>query len=278
MAFDPQLQDICLTAIEAAKEAGHLIRMKIGNPSRLDTKSNPQDLVTEVDKAAEEAIRSTIRRKYADHELLGEESVEPGSEASQNAIREKQNTGTYLWIIDPIDGTTNFVQGFPFCCASIAVAYQRSTRVAVIYDPLHDELFTAIKGYGAFLNGQNIHVSAEPVLAESLIATGFHGKTKGIGLNSLLTTAVHCRNVRTTGSAALHLAYVASGRLSGFWEYDLNSWDLAAGCLLIQEAGGKVTDTENQPFHLEVRNVIATNGHIHDELAKLLHTARHVES
>jgi myo-inositol-1(or 4)-monophosphatase len=276
MPRDVELQEICFTAIEAAKEAGHLIRMKIGHPNRLDTKSNPQDLVTEVDKACEEMIRNTIRKRYSDHEILGEESVAPGSEASSIAIREKKLADTFLWIIDPIDGTTNFVHGFPFCCVSIAVAYQGSTKIAVIYDPLHDELFTAIRGVGAFLNGQRIHVSDEQALSESLIATGFHGKTKGIGLKSLLTTAQRCRNVRTTGSAALHLAYVAAGRLSGFWEYDLNSWDLAAGCLLIEEAGGNVTDTDNQPFHLEVRNVVATNAHIHDELVSALHDARNM--
>jgi myo-inositol-1(or 4)-monophosphatase len=175
----------------------------------------------------------------------------------------------YLWIVDPIDGTTNFVHGFPFFTVSIALAYKGEVIVGVIYDPSHDELFVAEKGKGAYVKGKRMSVSSETKLIDSLVGSGFPADRSyalPINLKGIEAIAPKVRNIRMAGSAALHLAYVAAGRLSGFWEIGLNSWDIAAGSLLIQEAGGKVTDTEGKPYSLAVRNVMATNKWIHQEL------------
>ena len=259
-------------AINTAAKAGQWIKSKLGDINRVDTKYSSQDLVTEVDKGTEKLIRNLIMTHFPDHSILGEEGVEPGPEASAKALQAMSDE-EYLWIVDPIDGTTNFVHGFPFYSVSIALAHKGEIIVGVVYDPSRDELFVAEKGKGAYMHGNKTTVSLDSKLSESLVATGFPADRDGalpINLKGTLALAPKVRNLRSGGSAALHMAYVAAGRLSGFWEIGLSAWDIAAGSLLIQESGGKVSDTAGNPYQLSVRNVLATNGQIHDELQQEL--------
>ncbi|GAX90200.1 inositol monophosphatase family protein [Effusibacillus lacus] len=259
----------------AAREAGHLIRDRIGRAREVGEKTSNVDLVTEVDKQSEAVIRTELLAAFPEHKILGEEGVAPGSAASAEALA-KALSAEYLWIVDPIDGTTNFVHGFPGCTVSIALAHRGEVIAGVIYDPLRDEMFSARRGGGAYMNGEPIHVSEEETLSVSLLATGFPGDrewAREVNLRGMAALTPVCRNIRAAGSAALHMAYVACGRLSGFWEIDLNAWDLAAGSLLVQEAGGRVTDTEGNEYNLEVRHIAATNGHIHNQLIRVLEQA-----
>ena len=254
-------------AINTAAKAGQWIKTKLGDINHVGTKYSTQDLVTEVDKGSEKLIRNLIMTHFPNHSILGEEGVEPGPEASAKALQEMSDE-EYLWIVDPIDGTTNFVHGFPFYSVSIALAHKGEVIVGVVYDPSRDELFVAEKGKGAYMHGKKRSVSEDETLLASLIATGFPADRDGalpINMKGVQALSPKVRNIRVAGSAALHLAYVAAGRLSGFWEIGLNAWDIAAGALLIQESGGRVTDTEGKPYHLGVRNVMATNGRIHEE-------------
>lgn len=220
-------------------------------------------------------IRNLIMTHFPDHSFLGEEGVEPGPEASTKALHNVKDAD-YLWIVDPVDGTTNFVHGFPFFSVSIALAHRGEVLVGVVYDPMRDELFVAEKGKGAYVHGRKMSVSDEAALGESLIATGFPPDphyAQPLNMKGLQALVPQVRNIRSGGSAALHLAYVAAGRLSGFWEIGLNAWDLSAGALLVAESGGKVTDTSGTSYHLGVRNVLATNGHIHDAMLEQLNKA-----
>jgi myo-inositol-1(or 4)-monophosphatase len=264
-------------AINAAAKAGEWIRSKLGTVKELNTKYSTQDLVTEVDKGAEQMIRKLILTHFPDHEILGEEGVEPGPEASAQALQGSLDAESdYLWIIDPVDGTTNYVHGFPFFAVSIALAYKGEIIVGVIYDPTRDELFVAEKGKGAYVHGKPTSVSEDISISASLLATGFPPDQKfafPINMVGLQYIAPKARSIRAGGSAALHLAYVASGRISGYWEIGLNSWDVAAGVLLVKESGGEVTDTLGRPYDLSVRHIVASNGHIHDELVESLKQA-----
>ncbi|MBO2945283.1 inositol monophosphatase [Paenibacillus sp. F411] len=259
-------------AINCAAKAGEWIKSKQGTVQQLNTKTSAQDLVTEVDKGAEQMIRRLILTHFPDHAILGEEGVEPGPEASAKAL-ETALEEDYVWIIDPVDGTTNYVHGFPFYSVSIALAYQGEIILGVIYDPSRDELFIAEKGKGAYVHGNPTRVSGEVVLSDSLVATGFPidaASNLPQNMEALQAIVPKVRNVRAGGSAALHLAYVAAGRLSAYWEIGLNAWDVAAGVLLIEESGGRVTDTNGSPYSLKVRNIAATNGAIHEELLQVL--------
>lgn len=262
-------------AINAASKAGEWIKSKLGTVKELNTKYSAQDLVTEVDKGAEQMIRKLIQTHFPDHYILGEESVQPGPEASAQALQETLNE-EYVWIVDPVDGTTNYVHGFPFYSISIALAYKGEIIVGVIYDPSRDEMFVAEKGKGAYVHGKPTAVSGEITLETSLLATGFPTDQKfafPINMTGLQHLAPQVRNIRSGGSAALHMAYVAAGRLTGFWEIGLNAWDLAAGVLLVTESGGTVSDTAGRPYELSVRHVVATNGAIHTQLVDALQTA-----
>jgi len=265
-------------AINTASKAGEWIQSKLGDYNSLHTKSSMNDLVTEVDKGAETMIRNLIQTHFPKHGILGEESVEPGPDASRQALA-KLSGAEYLWIVDPLDGTTNFVHGFPFFAVSIALAYKGEVIVGVVYNPVHNELFVAEKGKGAYVRGRRLRVSAEAKLSDSLVATGFppdkdHAAVNMRGLQAL---SGKVRNIRVNGSAALHMAYVAAGRLSGFWEVGLNPWDIAAGSLLISESGGMVTDPLGQPYNLNVRNVVASNGLIHQQFIDELKAAEAAE-
>jgi len=262
-------------AVNAAAKAGEWIKTKLGHYNNLNTKASSQDLVTEVDKGSETMIRNLVLTHFPDHTFLGEEGVEPGPEASKRALEAKKDAD-YLWIVDPIDGTTNFVHGFPYFAVSIALAHKGEIVLGVVYDPCKDELFIAEKGKGAYVHGKRMSVSGEETLAQSLLATGFPADPHyafPLNMKGLQAVAPKVRNIRSSGAAALHLAYVAAGRLSGYWEIGLSAWDMAAGVLLIQESGGRVTDTDGNPYHLGVRNILATNGRIHDELAGALKDA-----
>ncbi|WP_274648949.1 inositol monophosphatase family protein [Paenibacillus humicola] len=254
-------------AINCAAKAGEWIKTKLGNYTSLSQKYSAQDLVTEVDKGSEKMIRNLIMTHFPDHSFLGEEGVEPGPEASAKALQGVRGA-EYLWIVDPVDGTTNFVHGFPFFSVSIALAHKGEVMVGVVYDPMRDELFVAEKGKGAYVHGRRMSVSQEDTLRDSLIATGFppdEAFARPMNLKGLQALVPQVRNIRSSGSAALHMAYVAAGRLSGFWEFGLNAWDLAAGALLVKESGGTVTDTLGNPYDLGIRNVVASNGRIHDQ-------------
>ncbi|MCY7558131.1 inositol monophosphatase family protein [Paenibacillus macerans] len=262
-------------AINCASKAGEWIKSKLGGYGELGTKLSSRDLVTDVDKGAEAMIRKLILTHFPDHSILGEEGVAPGAAASAAALA-AASEAEYLWIVDPIDGTTNFVHGFPFFCVSIALAYRGEVTVGVIYDPMRDELFLAEKGKGAYMHGQKCKVSAESVLSDSVVAVGFNPDrefalpTNMRGLNAL---SGEVRSLRAAGSAALHLAYVAAGRLSGYYEVGLNAWDVAAGALIVAESGGIVTDTVGNPYDIGVRHLAASNGKIHNELLGVLKSA-----
>lgn len=266
------IKSFTAVAVNSASKAGEWIKSRIGRFAEPDLKYSMHDLVTEVDKGSERLIRNLIATHFPQHSFLGEEGVEPGPEASAKAL-EAVEDAEYLWIVDPIDGTTNFVHGFPFFSVSIALAHKGQVIVGVVYDPSKDELFVAERGKGAYVHGKPMNVSKEQSLRQSLVATGFpadHQMALPLNLRQIQAVAPQVRNIRTAGSAALHMAYVAAGRLSGFWEIGLNSWDLAAGSLLVEEAGGKVTDLNGEPYHLGVRNVAASNGAVHGELLKAL--------
>ncbi|MFD2673559.1 inositol monophosphatase family protein [Marinicrinis sediminis] len=259
-------------AINTAARAGEWIKSKLGSYGQLNLKASGQDLVTEVDKGSEAMIRKLITTYFPTHTFLGEESVPLDTAARQQTFAEAAEA-EYVWVVDPIDGTTNFVHGFPFFSISIALAHKGEVIVGVVYDPSRDELFVAEKGKGAYVHGKRMQVGPEKQLSESLLSTGFpvdHVHTLPPNMRALQAFVPQVRNIRTSGSAALHMAYVAAGRLSGFWEVGLNAWDTAAGALLIQEAGGKVTDTRGEPYTLACRHIVATNGHIHGQVLDVL--------
>lgn len=262
-------------AINAAAKAGEFIKSRQGTVKELGTKSSAQDLVTEVDKGAEQMIRRLVLTHYPDHAILGEEGVVPGADAVTAALEEaKENE--FLWIVDPVDGTTNFVHGFPFYAVSIALAVRGELTVGVIYDPLRDEMFVAEKGKGAYVHGVKTAVSSETSLGDSLIALGFppdRQVAQPANLAALQNILPKVRGIRAGGSAALHLAYVAAGRVSAYYEVGLSPWDCAAGVLLVKESGGQVTDTQGNPYHIGTRHVVASNGHIHEDIVSSLKEA-----
>ncbi len=237
-------------AINAAREAGKVI---VRNMQRIDSLNveikQKNDFVSEVDRNAELEIINIIRRAYPSHAILAEESGQTEGDE-------------YEWIIDPLDGTTNFLRGFPHYCVSIALRHQQRLEVGVIYDPFRDELFCAGRGNGATLNDRKLRVSKLIAYEGALLGTGFPFK-ENQNIDAYLTTLrefmLHTSGIRRAGSAALDMAYVAAGRLDGFWEFGLNTWDIAAGCLLVQEAGGLVGDHQGGHMHLDTGNIVAAN-------------------
>jgi len=238
-----------------AREAGALILHEFHQHLKIEYKGDA-DLVTAADRASEVLIRERIRQQWPDHDILGEEQGlnDQGSE--------------YRWYIDPLDGTTNFAHGYPVFCVSMAVEHKSERIAGVVYDPTRDELFSAGLGKGAHLNGEALHVSKTSELRESLLGTGFpsHKRHKNPNIYFYHQITLHTHGVRRAGSAALDLCNVASGRYDGFWEFNLNPWDTAAGVLIVQEAGGKVTRFDGAPFELNSRETLASNGLIHDAL------------
>jgi len=248
-------------AIQAAKAAGQIHKRTYGRVRKIQYKSkNKLNLVTEVDKQSEKTIFSILKRRFPTHNFWGEESGR-GSIVSN-----------YTWLIDPLDGTTNYAHSYPFFCVSIALLKEGLPVVAVIYDALRDECFTAQKERGAFLNGKKIRVSNISALNESLVCTGFaYGVLKTrYNFENFQRFVLKSQGVRRDGSAALNLAYVASGRFDGFWERGIQAWDMAAGVLLVLEAGGLVTDINGKPFDLHAENALASNGKIHRTMFQIL--------
>lgn len=249
-------------AVEAARSAGTLITRAM---KRLDTikiaEKQPNDFVTEVDQRVEQEIISIIKKSYPSHSILGEESGEIEGD-------------DYQWIIDPIDGTRNFIHGFPHFAVSIAITYKNKIEHGVIYDPMRQELFTATRGKGAHLNERRIRVAQRKHLEECLLGTGFayrHAdKTNTLPGKILESILPICGDIRRAGAATLDLAYVASGRLDGFWEIGLHLWDIAAGILLIKEAGGIVCDPYGGEDYLKTGNVVAANPAIMRQFLKTI--------
>lgn len=271
------LQQILSVAIDAGKKAGDIILGNAGGAEVVNRKANSRDLLTLIDPLCEKTIKETILATFPDHDFLGEEDVPPGKEASAAAIDEKlrNSKSEWLWIVDPIDGTTNFANGIPLNMPSIAAAYKGEVVVGVIYDPHRNELFTATKGGGAFLDGTPIKVGEQEELGDAVIAMGSPpgDESMQMSLKGIQALMPKVRTIRMLGSAAIMLAWIANGRLTAYWEYDLSSWDISAGALIIQEAGGRFTDLEGNDFNLRTRKICATNGKIHDALLKTLNQA-----
>jgi len=239
-----------------AREAGRLLMGYLARHVTIEYKGEV-DLVTEADRASEKLIVERLRARWPEHGIVAEEGTRSEMDAE------------YRWYVDPLDGTTNFAHGYPVFCVSIALVRQDGQlAVGVLYDPTRDEMFAAERGLGAKLNGQPIQVSQTEALAESILGTGFpsHKRHKNPNIHFYHQITLRSHGVRRAGSAALDLANVACGRYDGFWEFNLNPWDTAAGVLLVQEAGGTVTRFDGSAFRLDSREVLASNGLIHQEL------------
>jgi myo-inositol-1(or 4)-monophosphatase len=239
---------------EIAREAGALLMRYFHERVKIEYKGDV-DLVTVADRTSEALIRERILERWSSHDILGEEGGLQGRGSD------------YRWYVDPLDGTTNFAHGFPVFCVSMALEHKGERIAGVIYDPTRDELFSAEKGSGAYLNGERISVSKIEGLAESLVGTGFpsHKRHKNPNIYFYHQITLKTHGVRRAGSAALDLCSVACGRLDGFWEFNLNPWDTAAG-VLMEEAGGRVSDFQGGPFQIESRQTMASNGLIHEAL------------
>ncbi len=250
------------TAVAAAREAGAFLLEGLGNVRSIERKGGQMgNLVSEIDKGSEALIIRSIHAKHPGHDVLAEESGAHGSSSD------------YRWIIDPLDGTTNFLHGVPIFSVTIAVEFKGTLVAGVTFDPNRDELFTAERGAGAFLNGRKIQVTSASTLIESLMVTGFPydlAERQDRPLEHFNNFALAAQGIRRLGSAALDLAYVAAGRFDGYWEVSLNPWDVAAGALIVEEAGGKVSNLEGGPLDISRPQIIATNGKIHDACVDML--------
>lgn len=251
-------------AIQTARDAGRVLAERFGRSLEITNKSE-LDLVTESDLASERLIIDRIRSHYPRHAILAEESG-----ASEPADRERDSE--WRWIIDPLDGTTNYAHGYPCFCISIGVENQGRMELAVVYDPLRDEMFTAERGQGAALNGRRIRVSSTPTLASALLCTGFpyDVRERSEFARHFANFIMAAQGVRRDGAAALDLAYVAAGRFDGFWEEGLKPWDVAAGALLVAEAGGRVSTYSGEPLNIFTPPILASNGSVHEEMMRVL--------
>jgi len=248
-------------AVRAARQAGNVIMRHLDRLDTLNVKAKARnDFVSEVDVLAEREIIGLISKTYPGHAILAEES---GNRPGEGC----------LWIIDPLDGTTNFLHGYPQFSVSIAMSRDGALEHGVVFDPIRNEMFTASKGRGAHLNDRRMRVSSIHRMEDALLGTGFPFRAMDHldpWLRMFRTMLLRTSGIRRAGSAALDLAHVACGRFDGFWEFGLKPWDLAAGCLLIQEAGGLVTDFDNAQSHMESGNVIAANPEIHQQMLDII--------
>ncbi len=266
MPHSPSLDRFLDVATEAALAAGAVLQKYWGNLETVKEKGRPGDLITEADAAAEAVAIKILNRHFPDHQILAEESGKQGNQTSQ-----------YLWAIDPLDGTTNYAHQYPFFATSIGLLADGIPQVGVIFDPFRQELFRAAKGLGATRNRQPIRVSTANTLANSLLVTGFaYDRRETIDNNyAEFCHLTHLtQGVRRAGAASLDLAYVACGRLDGYWERGLSPWDITAGVVLVEEAGGKVTAYDQNPFNLYSGRILATNGHLHNALSTELLNVR----
>lgn len=254
-------EHVLSVAIEAARAAGSLLLKYARSGFRIEHK-NPINLVTDADHAAEQCVIDRVRAEFPTHRILAEER---GADA--------QPTSRYQWIIDPLDGTTNFAHGFPVYAVSIGVECDGRGLIGVVYDATRDELFTAQAGDGARLNGSSIEVSTTEQLGSALLVTGFAydiRDTPNNNLNHFARFALKAQGLRRTGSAALDLCYVAAGRFDGFWEVKLSPWDMAAGVVVLREAGGRVTDFHGNPHSIYQPELVASNGRIHGAMLTVI--------
>jgi myo-inositol-1(or 4)-monophosphatase len=256
------MQALLNTAVQAARKAGDAAAGYFNRSERLDIRSKSRnEFVTQVDHAAEEIIIESIRERYPHHAFLAEESGRRGRDEN-------------LWIIDPLDGTTNFVHGFPVFAVSLALEVRGRLEVGVVYDPMRQELFTAMRGQGAQLDGRRIRVSQRTALEGALIGTGFpyrsHEQWVDRYLVMLKRVLAETAGIRRPGAAALDLAYLAAGRLDGFWEFGLQPWDIAAGALLVQEAGGILSELDGGDDFMASGNLVGGTPKVHDALKALL--------
>ena len=243
-------------AVGLAKKAGALLKDKFSQAHQIHYKGDI-NIVTEADKMSEDLIMESIRRRFPDHGILSEESPAVAG------------TGKFRWIIDPLDGTTNYAHGYPVFCVSIALEIEDKIVLGVIYDPMRDDMFVAARGEGAFLNEKKIAVSSVQDLSRSLLATGFPydiRESRENNLDYFNAMAVRAQAIRRAGAAALDLAYLAAGRFDGFWELKLKPWDTAAAVLMVEEAGGVISEINGNEWHLQSPNVLASNGLIHEQM------------
>jgi len=254
----PMLEELTRVAIDAAKLAGDRLRNRFGDGDLKVRAKAEHDFVTEADQESEQLILGALRDRFPEHLVLSEEIGLVGPREAE-----------YRWVIDPLDGTSNFLKGLPIWSVSIACRDRHQTVAAAVYDPLRDDLFSATKGLGAYLNGETLHVSQRRSLSDAFLATGFPFRARGaldVYLDIFRQVFLHARGIRRCGSAALDLAYTAAGTFDGFFEFRLSSWDIAAGELLIREAGGVITDLDGEPNFLRSGNVLAGPMELHREL------------
>jgi len=245
-------------AIEIAREAGKVLREEVDRPPDIAYKGD-FDLVTQADRRSEKVIVERLQRYFPGHAVAAEEGTGTDSDAE------------YRWHVDPLDGTTNFAHGYPCFCVSMALARRGQLILGVVYNPVCDEMFTAARGEGATFNGKKIHCSKIGAVKNSLLCTGFpnHKRESHPNIYYYWDFTLRSHGVRRDGSAALDLAYVAAGRFDGFWEFGLKPWDTAAGIVLVEEAGGSVSDLDGQPYTLGGRTILASNGLIHEEMKQI---------
>lgn len=251
------------TLLKATEASGKILQQYFNGPFEVSSKSTVNDLVTEVDKKSETAIINIIRETYPDHFILSEE------------VGEIKTDSSVKWIIDPIDGTVNYANGIPICCVSIGVEKDGEMVLGAVYNPFMNELFLAEKGQGATLNGKPIHVSTKAEVSKSCLVTGFPYQWQDMPNNPLVVFERIIKEgipLRRLGSAAIDLCWVACGRFDGFYEHHLQAWDSAAGYLIVEEAGGKVTDFSGNRFSPYQKKILATNGHIHSALLDLVNS------
>ena len=254
------------TAKEAALEAGLIHMQFFGKKLEISHKFNEYDLVTNVDRLSEEKIVSVIKKSFPDHNILGEEGTQAATHASD-----------FTWVIDPIDGTTNYAHAFPQFSASIGILYKGELFMGVVYDAFKKEMFSAVKGQGAFLNDVPIRVSSVDTIEKSLLSTGFPYDREDVmkeNLKYFESFVYKAQALRRPGSASLDLCYTACGRLDGFWELNLAPWDTAAGALIVLEAGGKVTNMRSDEFDIYEKSIIASNGLIHSQMQEIINYAK----
>jgi myo-inositol-1(or 4)-monophosphatase len=249
------------TASAASRHAGAILQQYAQAGFQVEHKDRI-NLVTDADHAAEQGIIDCLRQEFSTHRFLAEERG-----------RVEDQVSPFLWVIDPLDGTTNFTHGYPVYCVSIGLEFQGECVLGVVFDPSRDELFTATRHGGAYLNGKRMQVSGTASLDHSLLVTGFAYDIRESEQNNLdhfADFALRCQGMRRTGSAALDLSYVAAGRFDGFWEVTLHPWDMAAGSVIVREAGGRVTNFKGDPLSIYGEQLVASNGRIHDPMLKLL--------
>jgi len=257
-------EDIARVALKAAQTGGAILMEYYGKVKSIDHKGDI-DLVTEADQESERNIVSIIKAAYPHHRILAEESGDSGAASS------------FTWIVDPLDGTTNYAHGYPCFCVSIAIEYEGAIIHGVIYDPVREELFTAEKGTGACLNGTPINVSSTQEINNSLLCTGFpYDVREDMESNIRLFRSflMKAQAVRRDGSAALDLCYTAAGRFDGFWEQKLHPWDVAAGSLILSEAGGELSRYQGEPFSIYIPEIIASNGLLHKQMLAVVNSDR----